>query len=87
MAVDQKDDDSGARYVRALLARVPVDTPLPPLGQKLGLYPLGDGNDDVLVSRPLYDLILLMLDKGTPEQQAEVARLMRTCERAPFQGP
>jgi hypothetical protein len=88
MAVDpMKDDDSGSRYIRALLARVPEEKPHPVLGQKLGLYPLGGGNEDVLVSRPLYDLILLMLDKGTPEQQAEVARLMRTCERAPWAGP
>lgn len=72
-------DDAGLRYIRSLMARPEAKIP----GQKLGLYPLGD--DDVIMSRPLYELVIQLLEKGTPESQLEVARMMRKCERAPYQ--
>jgi hypothetical protein len=58
-------------------------TPYPKIPQKLGVYPLGD--DDVLVSKALFDLILFVLERGTAEGRAEIARLLRESYGAPFQ--
>lgn len=53
------------------------------LRQKLGLYPLG--GDDVIMSLPLYRLILVMLEEGTLEHRVYVAEMLKTAFDAPFQ--
>ena len=48
---------------------------------KLGLYPL---SEDVIISLPLYHLIVAVLTEGTPEDQQKVAEMMRLAFTAPF---
>ena len=50
-------------------------------GRKLGLYPLAD---DVIISLPLYHLIIAVLDDGSPADQQKVAEMMRMAYAAPF---
>jgi hypothetical protein len=48
---------------------------------KLGLYPLAE---DVIISLPLYYLIVKVLTEGTPADQEKVAEMMRLAYDAPF---
>jgi hypothetical protein len=59
--------------------RTPV--PAPSMGVKLGLYPMAE---DVIMSIPLYQLILSVLDSGTRDDQQKIAAMMRQAYDAPF---
>lgn len=76
------------QQARDLLGRLrlggPPDSTPPVEGQqKLGLYPL---QDDVLMSKPFYELILISLLRGGEEERRRVAEIMRDAYNAPYQG-
>lgn len=77
-------NDASRATVRELLERVERQRPTdqPPKVQKLGLYPLG--NEDVIISLPLYHLIVAVLTRGTPGDQQKVAEMMQSAYVAPF---
>ena len=74
-----------------LAARLRGETPLPeiapppealmPSSAKIGLYPLAE---DVIVSRALYQIILLALERGSDADRTRVAEMMRLAELAPY---
>ena len=71
---------------REMLGRLQLDAP--PLvevaasrPQKMGLYPFAE---DILVSRPLYALIISKLRTGTVEERQRVADLMDFFLDAPY---
>lgn len=69
---------------RILPFRFRAVEPAPPLvttGEKFGLYPVAD---DVIVSKPLFILILTLLDSGEEEDRAGLAQWMREAFAAPF---
>ena len=58
----------------------PPEASMPPV-PKIGLYPLGE---DILMSRALYQIILLALERGAEADRARVAEMMRLAELAPY---
>jgi hypothetical protein len=70
------------KTVRELLDAVDLPpTEAQTLRNKLGLYPLAE---DVIISLPLYHLIVTVLTEGSPEDQQKVAEMMRLAFTAPF---
>lgn len=77
-------NEASRKTVRELLEQVEKREPSGPQpnpNRKLGLYPLGD---DVIISTPLYYLIVTVLEHGSAADQAKVAEMMRTAYAAPF---
>ena len=69
------------KTVRELIDGIEQPTESQALRSKLGLYPL---SEDVIISLPLYHLIVAVLTEGTPEDQQKVAEMMRLAFTAPF---
>ena len=78
-ARDKARDMLGRLQPAAGASHVAATVPAP---QKMGLYPL---QDDVLVSKPLYNLILLVLTRGSDVDRQKVAEMMQESYNAPFQ--
>lgn len=66
-------------FPRALELQPPPATAT--TGVKLGLYPM---REDVIISLPLYQLVLSVLDTGTPADRQKLAAMMRQAFAAPF---
>ena len=72
-----------SRDLKALLdQQIETRVPAEARQQKLGLYPLAE---DVVVSLPLFHLIVTVLVEGNEDQRKQVATLLRDGFQAPFQ--
>lgn len=74
-------NEASRKTVRELLDDVEQPAEVQVLRNKLGLYPLAE---DVIISLPLYYLIIKVLTEGTAADQEKVAEMMRLAYSAPF---
>lgn len=74
-------NEASRKTVRELLDDVEQPAEVQALRNKLGLYPLAE---DVIISLPLYYLIIKVLTEGSPSEREKVAEMMRLAYSAPF---
>lgn len=79
------DTPSNVRPFRRLKIPAPPPEQPPPVvrepGSKMGLYPLAE---DVIVSLPLFHVIVLTLERGAPEDRAALVASLKESYAAFF---
>lgn len=75
----------GPRLIQFPRPKSPPPLPAFVSGDKLGLYPLGTG-EDVVMGRALFGLIITMLENPTanPEDRERLIKMLKAAYSAPF---